>query len=262
MSAEGERRPSRTDAAEQALRAWLARGSHRTGERLPPEHDLATMLGVSRGTLRTALQRLEAGGEVVRRQGSGTFIGRLSSSAALEEGLERLESYRSLARRRGVDLTIAELTIDTVALGAELAERFGLEPGAVAQRISRVLVAGGEPAALMVDVVRPGVELPSEAKLRRELERGVMVLDVLLARDVPIAFARTTVRSRLVSRRERAGRLLGLRGATAMLELEEVMHLSSGEVVQHSIDLFTPGGLDLHVIRHLEPAAPAAITSR
>ena len=261
MSAEPARRPSLPDAAEQELRAWLARGSHRAGDRLPPEHDLATMLGVSRGTLRTALQRLEASGEVVRRQGSGTFIGRLASPATLDEGLERLESYRSLARRRRVKLAIRDLVVESAPLAEDVAARFDVAPGTVAPHISRVLVAGGEPAALMVDVVRPGVKLPSEARLRRELERGAMVLDVLLAQEVPIAFARTTVRSRLVSGRERAGRLLGVKGSAAMLELEEVMHLASGEAVQHSIDLFTPRGLDLHVIRHLEPGEPAAVTS-
>jgi DNA-binding GntR family transcriptional regulator len=151
--------------------------------------------------------------------------------------------------------------MEDAPLGAELAERFAVAPATLAPRISRVLVADGEPAALMVDVVRPGVELPPGEQLRRELERGAMVLDVLLAQRVPIAYARTTVRSRLVSGRERAGRLLGVRGSTAMLELEEVMHLASGEAVQHSIDLFTPRGLDLHVIRHLEPGEPAAITS-
>ena len=64
-------RPSLVDDTEQALRAWLATGAHRQGDRLPPELELAAMLGVSRGTLRTALDRLEDTGEITRRQGSG-----------------------------------------------------------------------------------------------------------------------------------------------------------------------------------------------
>src|SRR6187551_3558999 len=98
------KRPSLVDSAEQALRDWLAPGRHRTGDRLPPEHELGEMLGVSRGTLRTALQRLESSGEIVRRQGSGTFVADVPGGTALDEGLERLESYSSLARRRGVKL--------------------------------------------------------------------------------------------------------------------------------------------------------------
>ena len=70
-------RPSLVDGAESALRNWLAPGRYRQGDRLPPEHEVAAMLGVSRGTLRSALQRLERSGEIVRRQGSGTFVGRM-----------------------------------------------------------------------------------------------------------------------------------------------------------------------------------------
>ena len=68
-------RSSLVDDTEGALRAWLATGTHRPGDRLPPELELAAMLGVSRGTLRTALDRLEEAGEITRRQGSGTYVG-------------------------------------------------------------------------------------------------------------------------------------------------------------------------------------------
>ena len=71
-----EARTSLVDDTELALRAWLATGAHRAGDRLPPELELAAMLGVSRGTLRTALDRLEDTGEITRRQGSGTYVGK------------------------------------------------------------------------------------------------------------------------------------------------------------------------------------------
>src|SRR5665648_759287 len=102
-----EGKPSLVDIAEEALRSWLATGRHRPGERLPPEQELSAHLGISRGTLRTALRRLEESGEIVRRQGSGTYVGR-ASSTSLEEGLEKLVSYSELARRRGVKLELGE----------------------------------------------------------------------------------------------------------------------------------------------------------
>ena len=75
------------------------------------------MLGISRGTLRTALQRLEDSGEIVRRQGSGTFVGRVVVPTALDERLERLEPYSSLAKRRGVNLAATKLRIEQRAVG-------------------------------------------------------------------------------------------------------------------------------------------------
>lgn len=257
-----ERKPSLVDIAERALRDWLAPGRHRTGDRLPPEHDLSAMLGVSRGTLRTALHRLEQTGEIVRRQGSGTFVGRVSSPAAFDEGLEHLESYSSIALRRGVTLAVRDLRIERQRLGVDAAAVFGLEPEVTATTFSRVLLAGGEPVAMMLDVVRPDVSLPLEDDLRRELERGTMVLDILIAQALPIAFARTRVLPRVVTPRDRAGRVLGVRGTTAALELEEAIHLTSGDAVQYSRDLFAPDGLDLHVIRGLGAGRPAQVIPR
>src|ERR671920_1270925 len=98
-TADREAKPSLVDVAEEALRSWLATGRHRSGERLPPEQELSARLGISRGTLRTALRRLEESGEIVRRQGSGTFVGHIAGSGALQEGLERLGAHPSPAPR-------------------------------------------------------------------------------------------------------------------------------------------------------------------
>jgi len=144
-------------------------------------------------------------------------------------------------------------------IGGELGDVFGLDPESEAWTITRTILADGEPVAVMCDVVRPGIALPPPARLRDAIEAGGMVLDVLLARGVPVAFAVTRVRPRMLSGRESVGRALGVGGATAVLELEEVMHIGSGEAVQHSSDTFAPGGIDLQVRRNLEVAAPAPL---
>jgi GntR family transcriptional regulator len=250
---------SLVDNTEQALRSWLVHGGHRAGDRLPPELELASMIGVSRGTLRVALERLEGSGEIVRRQGSGTFVARVEPATAFDEGLETLVTYQELARRRGVTLATRDLQVTHAPLGDELAEVFGAEPDATATTVARVVLADGEPAALMRDVVHPDVELPADEELRDAIRQGDMVLDVLLELEVPVGWARTKVTPRLITARDAAGRAFGVRRATAVLELEEVMYLTSGEPVQWSSDVFAPGGIDLHVRRALESSAPAPI---
>ncbi|HWT22262.1 MAG TPA: GntR family transcriptional regulator [Solirubrobacteraceae bacterium] len=256
---QGTVRQSLVDETEQALRTWLARGAHRPGDRLPPELELAGMLGVSRGTLRTALDRLEEAGEITRRQGSGTYVGHAMRPVAFHEGLEVLRPYSELAGRRGVVLTVRDLEIARRRIGAETAAAFAMSPDDEACTITRVVLADGEPVALMRDVVRPGVTLPAAGDLHRMLEDGRMVLDVLLGIGVPVAFAVTRVKPKLITGRDRVGRALGVDGTMAVLELEEVMHLPDGEVVQHSSDVFAPGGIDLQVRRDLEVAAPAPL---
>ena len=255
----GEKRRSLADSAEQALRDWLAHGHHRAGDRLPPEHELGPMLGVSRGTLRTALERLESSGEIVRRQGSGTFVATVPRPPTLDEGLERLESYTSLARRRGVKLTLGELAIADEPLDEEGAGNFGLEPGTLATTVSRLLLADGEPAATMVDTIHPEIRPRSDTRLRKAMERGDMVIDVLATEGVPLAYANTRIVPRLTSARERIGKALGLTGTTAVLELHETYHITSGEIVHFSTDIFAPGVLELHVIRWIESSTPVQV---
>ena len=254
-------RPSLVDGAERALRNWLAPGRYRQGDRLPPEHEVAAMLGVSRGTLRSALQRLEESGEIVRRQGSGTFVGRMAVPTAFGERLERLEPYSSVAQRRGVSLDAVDVSDASAPRSEpEACEALGLEPDAHATVIDRTLVAGGTPVAVMYDVVHPSIELP-EPRLLRELRRGRMVLDVLIELGVPITFARTRVEPRLLSGRERPGKQLQIRGATACLELEELIFAGRDERVAYSRDLFAPGGIEVMVMRSLDSPAPARVAA-
>jgi GntR family transcriptional regulator len=256
-----EPRPSLVDVAEEALRTWLSTGRHRPGERLPPEQELSAHLGISRGTLRTALRRLEENGEIVRRQGSGTYVGR-SASTTLEEGLEKLVSYSELARRRGVSLEVGELEVEERRLGPELGQLFELDPATPATTVNRVLLLDGQPGAVMRDVVHPDVPLPSSARLRQALERGQMVLDVLLKLGVPVAYARTHVTARLVTARDRVGTALGVRETTAAFQIEEVTCTAEGTPMEHSTDIFLPSSLDLHVMRWLEDVPPIGPVAR
>jgi GntR family transcriptional regulator len=244
-------RPSLVDATESALRERLAPGRARPGDRLPPEKELASSLGVSRGTLRLALERLESNGEILRRQGSGTFVGRVALSAAFSEGLEVLESYSSLARREGRQLAVRDLQLEQARVPGYVAEALGVRRGVRAPLIQRTLLADGAVAAYMRDTIHPDVELPPADELRTEIAAGKMVLDVLIEHGVPIAFARTQVRPRLVEPGGRLGEALGATRVTAALELVEVMHLAEGMAVQYSTEVFAPGSIDLHVIRGL-----------
>jgi GntR family transcriptional regulator len=256
-----EPRQSLVDVAEQALRGWLATGRHRPGERLPPEQELSSHLGISRGTLRTALRRLEESGEIVRRQGSGTYVGR-AASTSLDEGLEKLVSYSELARRRGVRLEVGELEVEQSPVGRKTGKVFGLDPAAPATRVTRVLLMDGEPGAWMRDIVHPEVKLPAPPRIRQLLERGQMVLDVLRKEGVPVAYTRAHISARVLTRRDRVGKALGVNETVAALEIEHVTCTAEGTPVEHSTDIFLPRSLDLHVMRWLEDAPPVPAIGR
>ncbi|MCL2418006.1 MAG: GntR family transcriptional regulator [Conexibacteraceae bacterium] len=255
-------RPSLVDGAELALRNWLAPGRYRQGDRLPPEHEVATMLGVSRGTLRSALRRLEESGEIVRRQGSGTFVGRVTMPTAFDERLERLVPYSEVAARRGIRLSAEDVRIEERPVGTEVGEALGLDPSTPATTVTRTLLADGEPVAAMFDVVHPAITLPEPAALEKALAKGGMVLDLLIDAGVAVAYAQTRVRPVVLTSRVRAGRRLGIRGTAAGLELEELIFAGRDARVAYSRDLFAPDWLEVMVMRSLDSPHPAKVASK
>jgi GntR family transcriptional regulator len=146
-------------------------------------------------------------------------------------------------------------------VGRDVCETLELDSSAEVTTIFRVLMASGQPAAVMFDVVHPSVELPEPRRLERMLATGAMVLDVLLEVGVPIAFAQTHVMPALVTPREEVGKSLQVSRITAALELEEVMYAGGGDPVAYSRDLFAPGALDVRVMRSLEADSPEPVVA-
>ncbi|GAA3999322.1 PLP-dependent aminotransferase family protein [Allokutzneria multivorans] len=68
-------------ATERALRAAVRSGGLRAGTRLPSSRDLATQLGVSRGTVTAAYEQLIAEGYLISKRGSGTRVANAVNTA-------------------------------------------------------------------------------------------------------------------------------------------------------------------------------------
>ena len=66
--------PRISDAIAATLERRILEGSLKPGDRLPPERELAVDLGVSRPSLREAIQKLASKGMVQSRQGGGTYV--------------------------------------------------------------------------------------------------------------------------------------------------------------------------------------------
>src|SRR6476620_11781873 len=74
------------------LRDMIQSGELSSGDRLPPERDLAKLLGVSRPTLRAGIRSLTAVGILQSRQGAGTFVAEAQESPTLDTSALRLLS--------------------------------------------------------------------------------------------------------------------------------------------------------------------------
>ncbi len=63
-----------SDAVAGELELRILEGSMKPGQRLPPERELSVTMGVSRPSLREAIQKLTSKGLLVSRHGGGTFV--------------------------------------------------------------------------------------------------------------------------------------------------------------------------------------------
>ena len=74
------------------LRDMIHSGELSSGDRLPPERDLAKLLGVSRPTLRAGIRSLATVGILQSRQGAGTFVVERDESPTLDSSPLRMLS--------------------------------------------------------------------------------------------------------------------------------------------------------------------------
>lgn len=114
------------------------------GTALPAERDLALRLGVSRPTVRAAIDDLTRTGLLVRQQGRGTFTSphkisqELSGNSGAAFGVPPAEG----------DWTSRVLTFRTTAAGAPRANRLKISPADPVLRVVRLRLVDGEPMAI------------------------------------------------------------------------------------------------------------------
>src|ERR671931_755097 len=93
------------------------------GEAIPSERRLSTELGVSRLTLRAALDELVREGYLVRRRGSGTFVREPKIAQELT-----VTSFSEDMRRRGMRPGSRTLSLTTTTAGARLGRCLHVSP--------------------------------------------------------------------------------------------------------------------------------------
>ena len=136
---------------------------------LPPERDLAGDLGISRITVRKAIDGLVAEGLLVRRQGAGTFV-----SARVEKHFSKLTSFSEDMRARGRKPRSVWLNRAPGTVTPEESLPLRSSPGTPVYRFNRIRYADEVPMALEYATVLAFC-LPSidavESSLYEALER-------------------------------------------------------------------------------------------
>jgi GntR family transcriptional regulator len=128
----------------ETLRGEITNGMLKRGERLPPEHELATKFSVSRMTIRESLEDLVDEGLLYRRHGVGTFV----AFPHLQRDHTRLTSFFDKAKEEGVEVRAELLSLEVMQARAVVARALDLPPGSRVIRIKTLRYANNVPITI------------------------------------------------------------------------------------------------------------------
>ena len=128
---------------QQALRRAIEQRVLDTDTALPPERQLAADLGVSRITVRKAIEGLADEGLLERRQGAGNFV-----RTRIDKNFAKLSSFSEDMRSRGRVPSSRWLNRAEGTVTPEEAMKLALSPGTTVYRFDRLRLADGQPMAI------------------------------------------------------------------------------------------------------------------
>ena len=206
------------------LAAQITTGELAPGARLPSEYELAERYGVSRMTVRQALDRLEAARLLVRHQGSGNFV----SPANLQgRRLKHLSSFSDDLMGANRTVSTRVIRLEVVPAPRAVAEGLHLHPGQEVNHFERVRLVDSHPAALQDSWIpyaaAPGLARDGmiEGSLYRTLRQRYGV-ELLWADQIMTATELT----------EQQGGVLEAAAGTAVLSTRRTTFGANGEPVE------------------------------
>lgn len=214
----------------------VAAGRLSPGDSLPPERDMAAMTGLSRVTIRKAVEGLVTQGHLVQKRGSGTFVA--PRVERMEQALSLLTSFTEDMARRGkaVDSLWLSRRIDGPA--PEEVMGLGLRAGERIARLERVRRSDGVPLAI------ERAALPLSVLDAPEEVTGSLYA-VLQARGMrPV---RAVQRITAANLGERDADLLGVSPGAAGLKIERIGYLANGRAVEFTRSIYRGDAYDFAV---------------
>jgi GntR family transcriptional regulator len=128
------------------LKAEIESGQCRPDERLPSEQEIAERFGVSKITVRQALQELAQLGYIRREQGRGTFVARRK----FDEGPRELTSFTEEMRRHSLVAASRVLAQFEAEADARVAAALRLPAKSLVLVLKRLRLAGAEPLGVQI----------------------------------------------------------------------------------------------------------------
>ncbi|OIJ99968.1 GntR family transcriptional regulator [Streptomyces sp. MUSC 14] len=210
----------------QQLEAAIEQGALAPGNLLGNEVDLSVRLGLSRPTVRQAIQSLVDRGLLVRRRGVGTQV----VHSQVKRPLELSSLYDDLTAA-GQSPTTRVLRGERIAASADVAAALGVAEGAEVAVLERLRSAHGRPVAFLRNFLPPTLlELPTE-----RLE-STGLYEMLRSAGIVLHSARQSIGARSATADE-AG-LLDEKEGAALLTMRRTAYDDTGRAVEYGSHVY------------------------
>jgi GntR family transcriptional regulator len=213
--------------------AAIEAGVLKPGESLPAERELASLTGLSRVTVRKAIERLVESGQLTQRRGSGTFVA--ARVEKVEQALSLLTSFSEDMTRRGKAVQSVWLSRAIHAPSPEEVMALGLTALDRVARLERVRMADGVPLAIERASL-PTAVLPDPEAV------GVSLYDLLSERGLRPVRAVQRISAANLGPADAA--LLEVPQGAAALRIERVSYLPSRRVIEFTRSLYRGDAYD------------------
>jgi GntR family transcriptional regulator len=189
------------------------------GDMIPSENELQQIYGVSRATVRKAIELLVYEGLMDKKKGRGTFVKRRK----IEEQLPVLKSFTE--EMSGRDAYKKVISVAYTKAPSGISTRMKLPPDESVLSLKRLMVVDGIPLGILHSYIPGKFELSLDEDYTKSLYR------ILEKKGIRLKEAEQTIEARIATREEI--RLLGLKAPCPTLVIRRLAYSVNHEAVEY-----------------------------
>jgi len=197
------------------------------GEKIPSERELSEQLGVSRMTVRRAVEKLVEQGALQRSSTRGTYV--REPGVVRHIGSIPLEGLSQLLREEGAVPGSRLMSFEVTRAPRKVAERLNMRVGEPLVVVRRLRLANGEPFCIETSYL-PQAMVPGLAAA--DLQEGASLYEILAQRyGIQPAGYESTLSISPATPEEAA--LLGIRPDCSIMMMRSVVHDTAGRQIEY-----------------------------
>lgn len=222
------------------LRKKILKRIYKRNEQLPLEKEICESYGVSRITVKKAVDMLVQEGLVVKRRGAGTFVKDLENFEYIEESVNKLKGFSEIFNVDNISFDILNFTIENP--NRDISEKLKISEQDFIYRIIRLGKIDKEPICIEEKYIPINVIIG----LRLENVSDSVYNYIEKHLHFKIQSAHKTISSRIGNDDEL--RLLNIESNNPLLIIEQVGYLDTGQIFEFSKQHYRSDRFKYHTI--------------